>query len=375
MKSIILSSLLAFLSVLAVAQQEEGKIVGTIKGKVINANTNEPVSYTNIGLEDTFFGTASDEEGNFELKIPQEMVSKNIFFSAVGYKNKQFPVRELLEKEFNIIKIESQSYEIENVDIAARNKILIRILRMASENIPYNYIRGPYNLTGVYSFVKTVDSTTSKKSAEVLIYDRNGYMNPSKKDAYQSLKYTVTSVEPGNAFRFSAGTTNIDELLEIDWVRSATSVLDPDITNGFGLKLEEEPVIDGKECWVISFQQDNPPLTASGDYYSTRIEGKITINKEDYSVLKIEGKVNSLKNNRQGKSLAIGDSNSDFITDVSYIFTIGYENLKPSKIELNKTYVHKGEKVSEKSALEINQVKATNLTELDSRQYYTGEQL
>ena len=89
------------LSVFSTAQQP-GKIVQTIKGKVINATTNEPISYTNIGLEGTYFGTASDGEGNFELKIPHELVSKNIFFSAVGFKSKQFPVESLFDKEFNI---------------------------------------------------------------------------------------------------------------------------------------------------------------------------------------------------------------------------------------------------------------------------------
>ena len=65
--------------------QDKATVAKTIKGKVVNANSNRPVSYTNIGLEGTFYGTASDEEGNFELKIPEEMVGKNIYFSAGGF--------------------------------------------------------------------------------------------------------------------------------------------------------------------------------------------------------------------------------------------------------------------------------------------------
>ena len=80
MKILSILIILFFLSLATMAQQP-GKLVKTIKGKVINAATNEPISYTNIGLESTFYGTASDDEGNFELKIPQELVSKNIYFS------------------------------------------------------------------------------------------------------------------------------------------------------------------------------------------------------------------------------------------------------------------------------------------------------
>src|SRR6056297_244099 len=125
-----------FMGIKITAQSETG-IAQTIKGKVVNKATNEVVSYINIGIEDTFYGTASDEEGNFQLKIPEEMTSGDIYFSAIGYKSEKFPVANLFDREFNIIKLEPQSYDIENVDVAARSKVLIRILRMASENTPY----------------------------------------------------------------------------------------------------------------------------------------------------------------------------------------------------------------------------------------------
>ncbi len=357
----------------ALHAQQSGKIVKTIKGKVINASTNEPVSYTNIGLEGTFHGTASDGEGNFELKIPQEFASKNIYFSAVGFKKRQFPVNSLFDKEFNIIKIESQSYGIDDVNIAAQNMVLIRILRMASENIPYNYIHGPYNLIGVYSNEKIESNDTTKQNAGVLIYDYTGYAKPSRTDAYQSLKYSVKTKESAADYRFSTGTTNLDELLELDWVRSASSVLNPALITGFSLKLEDEPNINGKDYWVISFKQAQPTLAGSGDFYATGFEGEITINKEDYSVLNIEGKVESPRNNRQGKALAIGSTNNNYFENVSYDFSIQYETLKPAKIELNKLYTINGDRISERSSLEITEVKATNLTQLDSRQYFTGK--
>jgi hypothetical protein len=371
MKTLSIFAIVMALSILAMAQQP-GKIVKTIKGKVINAATNEPVSYTNIGLEGTFFGTASDDEGNFELKIPQELVSKDIFFSAVGFKNKQFPVQSLFDKEFNVIKINSQSYGIEDIDIAAQNMVLIRILRMASENIPYNFIQGPYNLVGQYQNEKTVNNTTTKQSAEVLLYDQNGYGSPSKEDAFQSIKYSIKKTGSEEDYRFSTGTTNLDELLELDWARSATSVLNPELTAGFQLTLDAETTIKGEDFWVILFKQIQPTLAGSGDFYATAFEGKITINKEDYSILNISGKVKSPKNNRQGKALAIGKTNANHFENVSYDFYIEYETLKPKAIELNKLYSSNGKKVSERSLLKINQVKATNIAVLDSRQYFTG---
>ena len=372
MKTLSILILALVLSIFSMAQQS-GKVVKTIKGKIINATTNEPVSYTNIGLEGTFFGTASDGDGFFELKIPQELVSKDIFFSAVGFKTKQFPVQSLFEKEFSVIKIEAQSYGIDDIDIAAQNMVLVRILRMASENIPYNFIKGPYNLIGNYNNEKTIANNIIKQNAEVLIYDKNGYANPSKKDAFQSLKYSIESEKFDGDYRFRTGITNLDELLELDWARSASSVLNPALTAWFLLKLDDEPTIENKDYWVISFKQHKPTLAGSGDFYAIAFEGKITISKEDYSVLKIEGNVQSAKNSRQGKSISIGNLNTDYFKNVNYDFSIQYETLKPALIKLNKSYLSNGEKVSEHSSLEITQVKAMNITQLNSRQYFTGK--
>ncbi len=349
--------------------QEGGKIVKTIKGKVVNESTNEPVSYTNIGLEGTYYGTASNAEGNFELKIPEEMVSKNIYFSAVGFKNEKFPVTDLFDKEFNVVKLQSQTYDIDDIDVAAQSKVLVRILRMASENIHYNYIAGPFNLFCTYSEIKVVnDSIQTEKNAAVTLYDETGYSSPSKLNAFRNQKYEVKkdkfSVEDD---RFLTGTTNIDELLELDWARNASSLLNPSILNDFSLKLDSEDQTN----WIISFNQKKPTFAASGDFYATTFSGKITVSKDDYSVQKIEGTIGSKKNSSYGKSLAVGKS-QNIKTGVTNNFTIVYKSLKPELFSINKTYFVNKKKITEKSELKVNRVQTTNLVKINSRDYYTG---
>ncbi len=318
--------------------QNDVKVIRTISGIVVDAATSEPVSYTNIGLEDTYYGTASNAAGNFELKIPAELASKNIYFSAVGFVNQKFPVSELFSKAFIVIKLEPQSYSISGVDVAAQSKVLLRILRMAAEDIPYNFVGGPFNLVCRYTNQKTFgDSVWVAQEADVLLFDRTGYSQPSKLDAFRSRKYSVKKANQNSEdYRFSTGTTNIDELLELDWVRSGSSVLNPALIPGFNLKLKSEPVVDGKELWVISYAQKAPDFAGTGDFYATSFEGEITIAKEDYSVVKIEGRVQSAKNSFHGKSMAVGPSGSNIRENVSYDFTVVYKNLKPESVKMVK---------------------------------------
>ncbi|MFW5756269.1 MAG: carboxypeptidase-like regulatory domain-containing protein [Tangfeifania sp.] len=358
-----------FTIVLTAGAQRDSQIVQTIKGKVVDFATNESVPFTNISIEGTLYGTASNQNGEFELKIPEEMADGEIKFSAVGFKPKSFPVANLFDKEFNIIKLESTSYDIEDVDITARSRVLERILRMAGENTPYNFIGGPFNLAASYENVKTTDDTTEvTQTAKVLIYDKTGYTNPSEINAYRMRKYEVT-VE--NApYRFSSGILNLDELLSLDWVRSASSVMNPLLLFRFSLKLEDEVEINGNPAWVIAFSQDEPTLAGSDDFHATSLEGKITIMKDDYSVVKIEGSGKSAKHNRQGKSLAVGSSNTNFYQNVTYDFSVTYRQLKPDVISINKNYFHKGKQVEEQTILTVEKVQTADVKEITARDYF-----
>ncbi|WP_347839791.1 carboxypeptidase-like regulatory domain-containing protein [uncultured Draconibacterium sp.] len=362
------------LLILSAQAQNGSKVAHVIKGKVVDATSNRPVSYTNIGLEGTFFGTASDADGNFELKIPEEMVEKAIYFSAVGFKNKQFPVKQLFEKEFVVVKLESQSYGVEKVDVAAQNMVLIRILRMASENIKYNFGSGPFNMHFAYSVEKTINGEVQNPQlASVLLFDETGYASPSALDAFKSRNYKITKEQSPDDYRFATAQHNLDDLLALDWVRSATGVLNSSLLNAYQLSLDSQPVIDGKEYWVIAFSPRKPSVITTGDYYASTFKGKISINKEDYSILKIEGQVVAPRNNRQGRALAIGQNVTEFFTDVLYTYVVDYQDLLLKRVSLDKNYLLKGEKISEQSVLEMNRAHTNNLTQIESRNYFPGE--
>ena len=368
-----MKKLVTFLTIfsffLTAGAQSGSQIVQTIKGKVVDLATNEAVPFTNISIEDTFYGTASNKDGEFELKIPEEMADEKIQFSAVGFKAKSFPVENLFVREFNIIKMESTSYDIEDVDIAARSRVLERILRMASENTPYNFIGGPFNLVCSYENVKTIDDTTEiRQNANVLIYDKTGYTNPSQINAFRMRNYELPPEKP--AFSFSTGILNLDELLSLDWVRSASSVMNQSLLFRFNVNLENEIEIEGNPAWIIAFSQDNPSLAGSDDFHATSFAGKITIMKEDYSVAKIEGIGKSAKHNRQGKSIAVGNSNNNFYEDVTYDFSVTYRQLKPDVISLNKNYIYNGERVEEQTKLIVKNVQLTEVKKITSRNYF-----
>lgn len=354
--------------------QAGSTVVETISGKIINSVTDEPVPYVNVGLQNTMVGVASNAEGNFTLRITKEMVDRNIFFSALGFRNDTFPVSNLFGREFALIKLQPQSYSITDIDIEGRSQVIKRILRMASQNVAYNYLAGPFNLTAAYKHRKQIaDSVISQQNMDVLIYDKTGYAEPSKLDAYINRNYSLNknSVK-NNDLSFSEGTTNLDDLLEFDLARTSSSILDPEILDRFETSIVEGSEEDSSPVWIIRFKEKEPGLAGSGDFYANVYEGEIVINKDDYAIRKISGKVQSAKNNRQGKSLAVGESVRNYYRNVAYEFKITYSELKPEQIVMTRVYDYNGQRLAEESSLDFQKIQTTNLNPISDRQYFTG---
>ncbi len=67
----------------------------TITGTVLDASTNEPLLYVNIGIPLKNIGTVSDQTGNFTLKIKEENLRDTLRFSYLGYETQDIPISEL----------------------------------------------------------------------------------------------------------------------------------------------------------------------------------------------------------------------------------------------------------------------------------------
>ena len=71
----------------------------TITGKVLNQDTDEPISGANVFVVDTNKGTVTDDNGTFELTVPND--AETLRISYVGYKTKEVPIEDNLTVYLN----------------------------------------------------------------------------------------------------------------------------------------------------------------------------------------------------------------------------------------------------------------------------------
>ncbi|MFY7811017.1 MAG: carboxypeptidase-like regulatory domain-containing protein, partial [Flavobacterium sp.] len=79
------------------------------KGEIRDLETNKPIPYVNIWVENESIGTTSEIDGSFTLAIKEE---KKLVFSAMGYET------QTISSKNNIIKLKPIVYELEEVVVS-----------------------------------------------------------------------------------------------------------------------------------------------------------------------------------------------------------------------------------------------------------------
>jgi hypothetical protein len=92
------------------------------KGKVINAETGEPIPFVNIGIIEKGIGTVSDEEGLFYLSLEKNEVEETskVLFSALGFKSLNIQISKipLGYDKYPIFKMEPSNIELNEVVVS-----------------------------------------------------------------------------------------------------------------------------------------------------------------------------------------------------------------------------------------------------------------
>ena len=103
----------------------------SLTGKIRNQKTGLSVPYVNIGVEGTYYGTSSNEQGEFKLTLKKG--THHLIISCVGYETKKIIVAVPNKKEINI-EIKPIIIELPEVIVNAEENPAYAIIRKAIAN-------------------------------------------------------------------------------------------------------------------------------------------------------------------------------------------------------------------------------------------------
>ncbi|TKG94544.1 carboxypeptidase-like regulatory domain-containing protein [Puteibacter caeruleilacunae] len=341
--------LVAAVTSLQIMAQNEASV---ITGRVVNLADNKPVAFANIAIEGTFVGVASDADGFFQLNVPAELKGKPVFFSAIGFKMLRKGINELQEAPL-VVKMEPQAYSLVGVDVAARSKVIFRIIKNVVKNIEQNYLAQPFVYNAFFKEEQFKNNEmTRTREADVELYDEAGYKRMNKRDAFTSRHYRMRNTKTNvKALKLADGQQVIDDLLSFDIVRSQGNILDVEFLNDYDLSIEQETKLGNDSVWIIAYRLSNPDLPRTGDFFVNNYGGKLYVNKANYAVLKNETWVETTGKNYQGRSLAGIPSAMQSMKKNSYKFVVSYVN-KGGKYQLSHiAYSRKGAAITADASL------------------------
>lgn len=378
-------ALLILTSVAGFTQTQEEDQFKTIRiiGQLTNAANQQAIPFANIGVIGTYIGAATNFDGYFELKVPGRYSDKDIQVSAVGFTTFTSNLKTCSQTDTLRIQLKPVNYKIAEVEVTAQSLVLIKTLKNAIDRIPENYLQSPFNYDIYYRSEKSANKKVERRrEAAVRIYDDKGYVRANAYQVFKERSYRFLQVRKNFENNSLAdGSTYLDELLEMDIVRSRGNILNKNHLNFYELSLDRVTEYENDSVWVIAYKSKKPILSNTNDYYATSYSGKIYIKLKDYSVIKNETHVVASNYSPQGRSFYVNpkrqewkplkieyDFSSTYKEHFGYYY-LSYVDYKRHHELENKTSGEQKE-LDTRAEMLITKIITTNPEVIENRAYY-----
>ncbi|WP_205461898.1 carboxypeptidase-like regulatory domain-containing protein [Mangrovibacterium lignilyticum] len=263
------------------ANQESASLLDgyrIVRGVIRDQEFNEAIPYASISILNKAFGTISNTEGRFELKIPPKYQHEDLVFSCLGYRRELIQLDSLKDED---LLMELQPVNIRLKEIKVRAIKPLWVLEQMVGHIGENYPDGSRLMTAFYREVLTQDDVYINVSEAVIQLLKASYSMPFRDDKIRFLKGRKSpDVETFQwvDFKMQGGPYYTTQL---DVVKTMDSFLDEDYRSNY--KYEAGSMIDylGRPAYVIYFS----PL-GKNDFLT--YSGKLFIDQETFALVHAE---------------------------------------------------------------------------------------
>lgn len=278
--------------------QESRRLSGSIK----DARSGKALPFASVAIKSAAIGTATNDEGEWDILIPEKYKSDSLFFSYMGYSAKSVLISSIKSKLD--IKLEPQSFSLSEVVVKPLPPTWY--IKQAIKNIRENYPSDPFSTVAYYRtriwennvFIKDAEAvflsyhpTYLKKAAlqhQILLF-RKGKEKELEfmKDRYfkEQAKEKKKALKRGESFEEEDLETMLDldgpELvLGLNFIKEKEHFLDSTKFKKFSYKFEKPTIYQGREVMVISFESKK----VVGYQRST---GKVFIDPENFAIVEV----------------------------------------------------------------------------------------
>lgn len=222
------------------------------KGKVIDSESKKPLVFASLMVEKTNISTITNTEGEFSLKMPEDVREADIVISFLGYKTKTIPLSQLKNNK-NRILMEVSVTELPEINISIP-KDAESLVRETLKKKGQNYFDDPTLMTAFYrETIKKRRKNVSLSEAVVNIY-KTPYTSPKQDGVklYKARKSTDYSKLDTVALKLQGGPFNalfVDIMKYPEYIFSEASI------NNYNFTFDRSTRVNDRLIYVVNFSQ------------------------------------------------------------------------------------------------------------------------
>jgi hypothetical protein len=264
-----------------------------LRGKVLDAATDALIPFATLGIAGKT-GTVSNENGEFELHLPNDMRQDSLTVSSIGYYNQSYSLVDLQNPQAFNVRLQARAYFLTEVAILKARLSAEEIVQKAIDRIGQNYIDQAFMGDGFYrEYFKENGQYAAFAEAALTVYDLNGYGRVAndetkKKEIVQLNEMRVSDIcNKGNYVLY----------IDINYALRGNMLRNADYWQRYFkrgkyhteyLQIDSITAADRDTVFCIGYKMRS-------NKYGT-YEGRLFIRTKDYAVLRIElTAINSLR--------------------------------------------------------------------------------
>jgi len=275
-----------------------------LRGRILDSETGQPLAYATVSVNQLGIGTASNQDGDWSLRIPATGANEKLNVCFMGYMTKTLNIANL--PEVSTIRLNPSHFDLAEVVVVPRD-FIAELLTKAYKAIPENYPTKPTLCDGFYRETQRVnDSLFLCFDEAVLNVYKNTYKNTRNFGQIRiekSRKNVFPGIDSINDVRFYGGPHFPNDL---DIVFSRWDFIKPSEYKNWVFEIEGVYKDSLSSVYTISFKNRKAP--------NSNFQGRMFINKDNLAYVGFELKraglsVFTQKQMQSGASYLPGNTN------------------------------------------------------------------
>ena len=256
------------------------------KGKVVDSKNGDPIASAYLSVNGTNISTITNNDGEFSLKVPEEITNAMVTVSYLGYQSKILPLN-YFKKENTRIELEESVEELSEISIFSSKDARGLILDMLKKR-DVNYINDQTQMTAFYrETIKKRSRNVSLSEAVVKIY-KQPYTSSKRDDIsiIKARKKTDYERLDTLALKLRGGPFNT---IYLDVIKYPEFLFSTDEIDIYEFTFDKPTKINNRYLYVVDFVEKD---RKSPWYY-----GKLFVDAETHTLIKAIYKLNVVNRN------------------------------------------------------------------------------